>query len=245
MVCGCTKQKDGGLSRKENMRHSRDKVLRDTLREKILDVAENLFAEKGYAETSIREITKKAHCNLSAVNYYFHGKDNLYIEVFHRQMSKVECQDSPSISEVLCEIVGKITLEKLIRTFCNAFLQPFLESGGNNTALKLVMKEQQNPHLPRHIREQLILPAQVEMKRALVKACPGLEDSAADLCIQSILGQLQHLTQTQAMFKGLNGRNKPVVEMAKSIEHIVEFSAAGVRHYVDAKGTLSAGRQNS
>lgn len=237
------RRKDGGLSRKENMRHSRDKVLRDTLREKILDVAENLFAEKGYTETSIREITKKAHCNLSAVNYYFHGKENLYIEVFRRNMRTVGSQDALNISKVLSETGGQLTLEQLIRTFCEGLLHSFLESGNDGSAMKLIMKEQQNPHLPRHFREQLVLPAQRAMKDALVQACPGLEDSAADLCVQSILGQLHQFTRTQAMFEGPNHRNKSIVELSTGIEHIAEFSAAGVRHYVNAKGTLSAGRQ--
>ena len=81
------------------------------------------------------------------------------------------------------------------------------------------------------------------MKDALVQACPGLEDSAADLCVQSILGQLHQLTRTQAMFEGPNHRNKPIVELSTGIEHIAKFSAAGVRHYVNAKRTLSARRQ--
>ena len=39
--------------------------------ERILDVAEILFAEKGFAETSLRLITSKAEVNLAAVNYHF------------------------------------------------------------------------------------------------------------------------------------------------------------------------------
>ena len=39
--------------------------------ERILDAAEQLFAEKGFAETSLRLITSKAGVNLAAVNYHF------------------------------------------------------------------------------------------------------------------------------------------------------------------------------
>jgi len=38
--------------------------------ERILDAAEQLFAEKGFAETSLRLITSKAGVNLAAVNYH-------------------------------------------------------------------------------------------------------------------------------------------------------------------------------
>jgi len=48
------------------------------VRERLLDAAEELFSENGLGATSIRDITKAAKCNISAVNYYFHGKESLY-----------------------------------------------------------------------------------------------------------------------------------------------------------------------
>ena len=51
-------------------------------RERILDKAEALFAQKGYQAVGVREITKAACCNLAAVNYHFGNKENLYLEVF-------------------------------------------------------------------------------------------------------------------------------------------------------------------
>lgn len=52
--------------------------------ERILDVAELLFAEKGFAETSLRLITGKASVNLAAVNYHFGSKKALIQAVFSR-----------------------------------------------------------------------------------------------------------------------------------------------------------------
>jgi len=54
----------------------------DFTKERILNEAEALFAQKGYRAVSIREIIKSAHCNLAAVNYHFGSKRNLYFEVF-------------------------------------------------------------------------------------------------------------------------------------------------------------------
>ena len=51
-------------------------------KERILDEAEALFAEKGFHAVTVREITRAARCNLAAVNYYFGNKRNLYLEVF-------------------------------------------------------------------------------------------------------------------------------------------------------------------
>lgn len=51
---------------------------------RILDTAEVLFAEKGFAETSLRAITSKAGVNLAAVNYHFGSKEALIQAVFER-----------------------------------------------------------------------------------------------------------------------------------------------------------------
>lgn len=50
----------------------------------ILSAAEELFAEKGFAETSLRNITSRAGVNLAAVNYHFGSKKELIQAVFAR-----------------------------------------------------------------------------------------------------------------------------------------------------------------
>ena len=52
--------------------------------ERILDAAEALFAERGFAETSLRMITSRADVNLAAVNYHFGSKNVLIQAVFAR-----------------------------------------------------------------------------------------------------------------------------------------------------------------
>ncbi len=51
---------------------------------RILDAAEQLFSEKGFAETSLRSITSQAGVNLAAVNYHFGSKKALIQAVFAR-----------------------------------------------------------------------------------------------------------------------------------------------------------------
>ena len=54
---------------------------------RILDAAEALFSEKGFAETSLRNITTKAGVNLAAVNYHFGSKKSLIQAVFARYLA--------------------------------------------------------------------------------------------------------------------------------------------------------------
>ena len=47
-------------------------------KEKILKVAEHIFATKGYKSATIRDISKKAKTNIALINYYFKSKSDLY-----------------------------------------------------------------------------------------------------------------------------------------------------------------------
>ncbi len=53
-------------------------------RERILDSAEELFAERGIGETSLRALTRHARVNLAAVHYHFGSKEGLLDAVVER-----------------------------------------------------------------------------------------------------------------------------------------------------------------
>ena len=55
-------------------------------RERILGVAETLFARHGFAGASLRQVTATAKVNLAAVNYHFGSKEGLYRQVIDEAM---------------------------------------------------------------------------------------------------------------------------------------------------------------
>jgi AcrR family transcriptional regulator len=52
----------------------------------MLNAAEELFAERGYHGTSVRQITERAAVNLAAINYHFKDKESLYRSVLSRRL---------------------------------------------------------------------------------------------------------------------------------------------------------------
>jgi TetR/AcrR family transcriptional regulator len=54
-------------------------------REKLLTVATGLFATKGFAAVSIRDLAQAAGVNSALISYYFGGKEGLYGEVLEAQ----------------------------------------------------------------------------------------------------------------------------------------------------------------
>ena len=61
-------------------------------KDRILGAAEELFAQFGFAGTSLRQVTSRADVNIAAVNYHFGSKENLVNEVFRRRMDEMSAQ---------------------------------------------------------------------------------------------------------------------------------------------------------
>ena len=51
-------------------------------KERLLQVAKELFAQKGFHGTTTREITRRAGTNLSSLYFHWQSKENLYISVY-------------------------------------------------------------------------------------------------------------------------------------------------------------------
>lgn len=69
-------------------------------RERILNAAERLFAEKGYKETTTREIVREAGASLSSLQAHFQGKENVYYEVRCRAIEELYQFMLPSLEEI-------------------------------------------------------------------------------------------------------------------------------------------------
>jgi len=76
------------------------------LKKQILDTAEELFADNGYAATSIRSIAEKSGVNPALVHYYFGNKKLLLQNVLERMLEPMglaiaEMKNSPDASPEL------------------------------------------------------------------------------------------------------------------------------------------------
>ncbi len=83
---------------------------------RILDVAERLFAEQGIAETSLRLLTAEADVNLAAVHYHFGSKDKLIREVVGRRFQPIN-HERLELLDQLEDRSEAIQLEDLLRIF--------------------------------------------------------------------------------------------------------------------------------
>ena len=220
------------VSQNSKTNGSTDKGVRD----RLLDAAEELFCEHGFEGASIRDIAAAAKCNIASVNYYFGGKEKLYEEVWRRHLILMRVARLASIDKVMSQDEGVPRLEDLLLSYANAFIEPLVGENRRGWFIKLMSREMIDRHLPPNMFiEEMIIPVMTALQEALVKTCPGLEESKARLAILSVVGQLIHTVGAETMFEQTDSPDIPKFELTEVVNHIVEFSAAGIRAYAEGK----------
>ena len=206
------------------------------VRDRLLHSAEELFCECGFDGASIRDIAASANCNIASVNYYFGGKEKLYQEVWRRHLIMMRDIRIASIDKVMSQSDGKPHLEDLLRSFAEAFIGPLVDESRARRLCKLMAREMIDQNLPANMfLDDIITPTLTAMGTALVKACPSLEETKVPFVVFSVVGQLIHVIRVKAMFEQNDDTSLPMFDLAEAIDHIVEFSAAGIRAYAEGK----------
>jgi len=203
------------------------------VQERLLDAAEELFCEHGFKGTSIRDIAASAGCNIASVNYYFGGKNNLYIEVWRRHLIPMRDARIASVEKVMSKNQDRIELEDLLRSFADTFVGSMVDSDKTSRLSKLMAREYIDRNLPANIFvDEVMTPTMNAMRGALIETCPGLDESKVLMVIFSLVGQLVHLVHIRAIFEqGGDDLGLPILDSSETVEHIVKFSAAGIRAY--------------
>lgn len=107
-------------------------------KERILAAAELLFAQHGFAETSLREVTSRADVNLAAVNYHFGSKSNLIHEVFRRRLDELSSKRLAALAVAEAERPGE--LEAVLAAFIEPALALTLDREGGSAFVRVIAR---------------------------------------------------------------------------------------------------------
>ncbi|HEY2961950.1 MAG TPA: CerR family C-terminal domain-containing protein [Pyrinomonadaceae bacterium] len=209
-------------------------------RARLIDAAGEMFAERGFHHTTVRQISNRAGANIAAVNYHFGDKTGLYTEVVRQSMRaarldavRAAFEQNLPLEQILHAVV-KARLESLrgldlgdwhFRIFAHELAKP-------TPAINVVVNEAIRPlylRLCNLIGNMLRLPPDHEKTR---------------LCAHSIIGQILFYAFARPVISRLAPEMRMTATQIDHItDHITEFSMAYLRQAQPKRRTTKDGKK--
>jgi AcrR family transcriptional regulator len=209
-----------------------DQVTEKDTKERILDVAERLFAEHGFKATSLRTITTEAGVNLAAVNYHFGTKDVLVREVLSRRIRPLNRERFGSLERLQAESEnGELSIEQIVEAFVAPAIRMSLDpDSGGHVFMRLFGHAMSQPDLDLRdfIAEQFREVAH-RFSGVLQRTLPDLSEREIFWRMLFMIGSMAHsMAMADQLHKVSRGLCDPHDALG-ILRRLVPFVAAGFR----------------
>ena len=195
-------------------------------KERILHAAEDLFAQHGFAGTSLRQVTSRADVNIAAVNYHFGSKENLVHEVFKHRMDEMSEKRLSQLSKALEK--DSSDLEAILM----AFIQPALaltldRHGGSFVRVLARAYAEKNDGLRNFLSENYgqVLRA---FAQAIAHCLPNLSKEELYWRMDFMAGSLTYAMADFGLIKRQTGVSEKI-HCEKAAQQLIKFAQAGLK----------------
>ena len=150
--------------------------------DRLIAAAGEIFADRGFAAATVREICQRAAANIAAVNYHFGDKRGLYEQVFRYANTCAAPEAKPD---------GTVDPRAALRAYIRGLLERLLDEGRPAWHAKLLARELIEPtgvlddHIERSVKPRF------EALQAILRALlgPSASPDTVRRCAASGLGQ--------------------------------------------------------
>ena len=203
-----------------------------TVREAILATAEKLFADMGYAGTTLREIADGSHVTQALINYYFGSKFALFEEVYMRRAVEVARERLVNL-ETLEQFWAATGEPPAVQDIVRGFLEPSLAlratPEGRNFLRLQSRLHTEPPHLSYQLRTEaydLSTRGYVELLR---KVRPQLSALEAYWRVTMMIGTYLYAFSDTHRMEQLAGSAYDAADSAGILEHVTRFLTGGLQ----------------
>ena len=207
-----------------------DHSQRDT-KERLLDAAERLFAERGFGGTSMRAVTQAADTSVSAANYHFGSKEALLQAALVRRLEPLNRQRLEAL-DALETAAGDEPVA--VETLLEAFLRPGYEAqrdagDGRPPYRSIAARLYTDPHeRVSSLKVEIFGPIIARFIDALAGALPNRTRDELVLDFQFFIGLMIHVISGLTRSEG-EGEGPPPLPDEWVLQRMVSFAAAGLR----------------
>ncbi len=197
-------------------------------KEQILNVAEQLFAENGFAGTSLRSVIREADVNLSAVHYHFGSKEELFRAAIARIAKPVVNGQLKRLEK--CEAKDKTpAIEAVLEAFLTPALEVVLKSGDRSiNCARFMGRCRVEPDSIREIAEQEFQGSQKAFLDAFGRSLADFSRTELtwklDLAIAVLLRVLTEAGKPNALIQDNSSES-----IKATVSKLVSFLASGLR----------------
>jgi TetR/AcrR family transcriptional regulator, regulator of cefoperazone and chloramphenicol sensitivity len=196
----------------------------DEPRQRLLQAAGQVFADRGYKAATVKAITELAGANIAAVNYYFRDKEGLYIEAV-KAACCMQSQEFP-----LPDWQPGTPPATKLADFIRAEVHHLVDSRSRPWHRQLMMQElaRPTPACAELVRD-IIRPRAEVIGGILQELLPDVPRSKRTLIAHSIVGQCVFHRLAQPIVSLLVGEEEyRSYDADRLAEHIIEFSFAAL-----------------
>ena len=193
---------------------------------RILHAAEDLFAQHGFAGTSLRQVTSRADVNIAAVNYHFGSKENLVHEVFKHRMDEMSEKRLASLAAAVEK--DPADLEAILLAFIQPALALTLDRHGASFVRVLARAyAEKNDGLRNFLSENY---GQVlrEVAKAIARCLPDLSKEELYWRMDFVAGALTYAMADFGLIKRQPGVSEKT-HCEKAAQHLIKFAQAGLK----------------
>ncbi|MEO7084367.1 MAG: CerR family C-terminal domain-containing protein [Gemmatimonadaceae bacterium] len=210
-------------------------------RQRLIAAARDLFADRGFARVTVRDICAEASANVAAVSYHFGDKLGLYREIVGEAIDVLK-----QTSMISTDTVPGASAEERLRHYVRTFL-PRLANPSDETQWigKLMNHEMADPTpIATWIFEEAIMPRLMHLRDIIAELLDSDRDDPLVMrCVASV--QAQCLFYRADPFKAAVANWPPAddASVAAVADHIVAFSLAGIAAARCAPGGMQRTQQ--
>ncbi len=199
-------------------------------RNRLIEAAGQLFAEKGFRDTTIREICHMADANVAAVNYHFGDKEKLYGAVINHILDKMK---APLMDEIL---ESDASPRERLYDYVRAMLKHRFDTAPKEWEGKLIVRQmmESNEAVRSRAAENIRRNHKSLMKLVEEVLGKGRSPLTRKMCAFSMVGQVVFYLRTHGPHSPMPDEIKikltpeAIDEVAR---HITDFSFCGLEGY--------------
>lgn len=198
------------------------------LRDVILDAAEELFANLGFAGTTMREVSEQARVTQALITYYFGSKYGLFEEVFLRRGSAISDERLKNL-QALQEQGGAVPVREIVRAFLLPTVVLRTSLQGRHFLRLQARLHTEPPEISYALRDRAYGTSTQRYVDALKEAVPGLSDLDANWRITLMVGTyLYAFSDSHRMEERLPDGQYDPDDWQSLIEQVTSFVVGGM-----------------